>query len=269
MAAILTLVPKIAAPRCSGNDFLLSLLRAELKPGLTVEAACHARLMMMKYEDQPSIQTFWNDRELLEARGIEYRAPDPSAFGWVNLAKPEVFIQSFPKLAHIAPYVIACGGVMLGINGEGAERSVASIWSAERIEFPAQKPKPRSKLKPVLRAELSDAEITAMEVKAREAFLALPLPTVYQILGVPRPSMGAIRETTTWAKALKDLQDRYANESSTHRDKYDAALELVGLKALRALGVTCRFSIFYPKKLLKFYPELREYSAVFHLLDIE
>lgn len=269
MAAILTLVPKTTAPRCAGNDFLLSLLQAELKPGLTVEAACHARLIMMKFEDQPSPRTFVADKLLLAARGIEYHEPDPTTLGWVSLAEPEVFMKSFPKLAHIAPYVVACGGVMLGSNGEGAERSVASIWSAERIELPAQKPKTRSKHKPVIRAELSDDEISAMEITAREAFLALPLPTVYQILGVPRPSMGAIRETTTWAKALKDLQDRYANESSTHRDKYDAALKLVGLKALPVSGVACRFSIFYPKKLLKFYPELREYSAVFDLLDIE
>lgn len=112
-------VPPVAAvPPIDTSRLLKAVLKAELAPGLTVEAACHAELHYDPDPDSvPELDEFNAHRALLWAAGLRYSLGNETVSDAVVLSNATAFKQKFPHLAAAVPVLKACGGVQLYTDG--------------------------------------------------------------------------------------------------------------------------------------------------------
>lgn len=100
------------APKAYGSprELLKRVLKANLTPTLTVEAACH--LNGPGYEHTlPSMDEFLADFNLLRDAGLDVRIQLGDLPEGIVLADPERFTARFPELALAVPVLLAHEGV--------------------------------------------------------------------------------------------------------------------------------------------------------------
>jgi hypothetical protein len=102
------------ANRMSGHDqvrlILRRVLKARLKPGLTVEEACHLRVFGRE-EPMACMEHLLEDVQELRRAGLEARIQLDDIPEGIVLTDPKAFTARFPDLAAAVPVMLAHDGV--------------------------------------------------------------------------------------------------------------------------------------------------------------
>jgi hypothetical protein len=101
-------------------EVLLSVLQAEVSPGLTVEAACDACWMALPVAQQPGFAIQKAHASALSRAGLRYSCEDYINPGFVSVFSKELFFAALPQLKDTYPTMWICGGVRVGSNGQPA-----------------------------------------------------------------------------------------------------------------------------------------------------
>jgi hypothetical protein len=110
------------APVTSMNGYdtvrliLRRVLKARLKPGLTVEEACHLRVYSRE-EPIARMEHLLEDVQELRRAGLEARMQLDDIPEGIVLTDPKAFIARFPDLAATVPVMLAHDGVQPYTDG--------------------------------------------------------------------------------------------------------------------------------------------------------
>jgi hypothetical protein len=110
------------------REILLSVLQAELAPGLSVEDSCSSgNFINGEFTALNSMVKAKNFALQLRA-GLRYHQENLTLPGFVYVANRDLFISKFPEFQDAYETMAACGGVRILSNGEPV-KSVASTLS--------------------------------------------------------------------------------------------------------------------------------------------
>jgi len=120
MSSKLRLISQHNNPPAAAATWLRAVLKAELRPGLTVEDACHFEICYEGVElDAEGLAQFRADSALLRGAGLGVSSSNGTAPDAIVLHNKRLFKLKFPHLAPAIPLLEACEGVQPYTDGLG------------------------------------------------------------------------------------------------------------------------------------------------------
>jgi len=120
MSSKLRLISQHNTPPAAAATWLRAVLKAELRPGLTVEDACHFEMCYEGVElDAEGLKQFIADSKLLRQAGLGVSPSNGTTPDAIVLHNKRLFKRKFPHLAPAIPLLEACEGVQPYTDGLG------------------------------------------------------------------------------------------------------------------------------------------------------